>query len=168
MGEFSVFKGEDCGVNFSAAMRTSAGSNTLKMQAMNCPRRAVVGEEFQIVVQVLNSTNHPIDAQLQCRNPLSGENNSRLLSSGGGGLFRQDGEVSRGGAMGLCVVGLTTTNIGRIDSGETIDVPLSIFAVTAGLHDLTGIVLFDLINKREFYPIDEVICTVLVTDDNSE
>ncbi len=195
MGEFSVFRGEDTllkgtatGSSAGTGVATSAGGTVVKMQCMACPSQVRVGELFEVVLRVSNSSQRPIPIRLQCLNSTSNSDvyysaatqtssannnsgSSNRTSSGSNSPVNFNANSSNAAAsatatLGLCVTGLTYVTLGKIEAGEFVDTTLSVFALCPGLHDLQGVYAVDSVTKQRYS--SDSVCKVFVVDSEEE
>jgi hypothetical protein len=63
-------------------------------------------------------------------------------------------------------VGITSRYIDSIDAGASIELPLSVFAASAGLHSLRGLRLLDASNKKLLFSPETELSKVYVAEDD--
>ena len=92
----------------------------INFQCMQCPTSILdVGEQFDITIRVYNYSSRVVSLQLDCKN-------TDLFSVGG-----------------LCFTGLTHQLIGSININDSVDVTVSMCAVTVGLFEIPAITFID-------------------------
>lgn len=67
---------------------------------------------------------------------------------------------------GLIIVGVTSRYFDSIDASASIELPLSVFAASAGLHSLRGLRLLDASNKKQLFSPETEIGKVFITEDD--
>eukprot|EP01034_Spumella_vulgaris_P028356 gene28356-35195_t len=188
MGEFSVFRAEDTLLKGSAggggavSNLSSSNGSVVRTQCIACPSKVTVGQQFEVTLRVSNASPRPIPVRLICLNTTSSNevyysnatcSNTNNANSGtsaktsiGGSTKTGAGDVASPSCLGLCVIGLTYLSLGKIESGEFVDVHLTVFALCAGLHDLQGIYAVDSVTKQRYS--SDSLCKVFVADIDDE
>jgi hypothetical protein len=113
------------------------------------------------------SSNEVYYSNATCSNSNSNINNNGGSSSKTttGGSTKSAVDSAASSCLGLCVTGLTYLSLGKIESGEFVDVNLAVFALCAGLHDLQGIYAVDSVTKQRYS--SDSLCRVFVADSGS-
>lgn len=196
MGEFSLFRAEDTTLKGSLppSATSSGNSSAVKVQCVSSPSEARVGEVFDVRIRVSNASARPMTVRLQCLNSTSsssdvyyssgntGSNSAPSSTSGGnttstrfGGPMGSPANINASNTstapaslpcLGLCVTGLTYYTLGNLGPGESTETSISVCALCAGLHDLTGVFAVDSVTKQRYS--SDSLCKVFVVDSDDE
>lgn len=151
MGEYSVFHGDDTVLKTNSNDGRNSKKDGLTIECMKYPTSVLVGDEFEVIIRISNHTTLTASVRLHCNIPsIDMENSSNETNS------NED--------YGLCVLGVTHTNIGAVDPGEFEDVTLRVYAMNPGLQSLVGLSAIDLSLRREYKA--NSLCKVLVRNES--
>ena len=119
-----------------------SGEKSIRIICINSPAIAIVGIEFDITIRIINETGRPITLNLLTKDLM----NSLPVTE-----------------QGLCVVGLSSLQIGYLDIGEIKDISLRIYPLSSGLHALRNILAIDIDTGNEY--TSGTILKILVNDE---
>ena len=116
-------------------------NNTLFLDVVQSPSEGYVGQEFQITLRLTNYYSYPIMSQIKS---LFEQQYTQLQSQ-------------------LIIIGLSVINVQPLDSGESVEIILSVLPINGGVHSLNGLVAVNVITKSEF--IYNNLCTLMIYDE---
>lgn len=116
-------------------------NNTLFLEVIQSPSEGYVGQEFQITIRLTNYYSYPMISQIRSVS----EQQLQLQQSQ------------------LIIIGLSVLNIPPLDSGESVEITLSVLPLNGGIHTLNGLVAVNTITNLEF--IYNNLCTLMIYDE---
>lgn len=182
MGETSFFRGDDTLIKGNQ-VPTALLPQPIKFLLMQSPARVEVYEEFEITIRLYNTTSYAWPVRLDCPNYITTthshnsivksttESNSR---SGAANQTESEDEFSfelqnpppsnssSTKENSLFFTGVTSTDLGSLDSNEYTDIRISLCATSEGMYDLPPIYAVHSLTKEKYS--SGVLSKVLVQD----
>jgi hypothetical protein len=154
MGERSHYRGEDTVIT-AGYTPVALIPQPIKFILIHCPSKVTVGEEFEVTIQLFNTTSSSWPLRLDCIN-----RNVTVTED----ILQQRPAVSPAEDPGLFFVGVTSRALGSIDPGCSMEFTVSLFAANIGLYDLPMVFAMHA-NTKEKYSSGK-LCKVLVVDNS--
>ncbi len=174
MGETSYFRGDDTLIK-STQVPTALLPQPIKFILMTSPSRVMVHEEFEITIRVFNTTSYAWPIRLDCPNYVTTTHCSNAI------VKHQDNDNDHDefsfvinspaptnsvvSENNLFFTGLTSTDLGSLDSNECTDVRISLCATSEGVYDVPPIYAVHTLTKEKYS--SGSLCRILVLDDLS-
>jgi hypothetical protein len=146
LGEFSIFRGEDTTIKVTQTP-TALLPQPVKFLLVSSPSIVSIGDTFEIIVRIVNTTVYPWPLRLDCPNFLSDDNNNNNNNEEDPGLYFTE---------------ITAMNLGNLESNDFIDVNVTLYASIPGLFDLPYIYAVHAKTKERFS--SGKLCSILVQE----
>ena len=159
-------------INAAAGLLSSDYSKGIRLKCLSVPGAVEVGEEFQVLLRVVNSTSQFIPIALSNRPAPASTSSLRALiplSSAATDSFAGTNS-SAGNAYGtmdhLCLVGKSHIVVGDIKPFSHVDVTLTYYAMSCGLQECRELVAIDTTLGKEYFCGS--LFKILVTDPDQD
>jgi hypothetical protein len=154
MGETSVFRGEDTQIK-SSLTPTALLPQPIKFLLLSAPSRVGMHEQFKIELRLHNTTSYTWPLLLECANNVKTKHVPGAISSADDAETPEDtssnNQISAiSGMKGLYFTGVTSTNLGNINSNEFTDISIYLTAVAEGLHEIPPIFAIHTLTKEKY------------------
>ena len=130
----------------------------IKLKCISVPGSVTVGEEFQVVIRVINSTSQIIPVAIWNKPPTanisSGNTVRNMLSLSQVDAFSGNNNAlsqMHGSLDHLCMVGLSYINMGDLQSFDFKDITLSFYALIPGLLECKEVIALDTSMNKEYH-----------------
>jgi len=145
----SAFAGQSA----SQLVSNIADTKGVQIKSIHVPSRAIVGEEFEVLVRITNNTMQPLTLSLRSKHT-------------GYSTGSSSGQLGYDDMNGLCFVGIATINLGLLAAGESFEKTIQVYPLSAGLHDLKDLVVVDTATLKEYS--SGVLSKIFVSDVEEE
>lgn len=176
MGEASFFRGDDTLIK-NTLTPTGLLPQPIKFLLLKAPSKVKVYEEFEIVLRLYNTTSYAWPIRLDCTNYINTIHSHNTITQHISDDLIYDPfsstvtAVSAPGApvntvitkSSLIFTGITSTDLGSLDSNEFSDITLTLIGTCEGLFDIPAVCAIHSLTKEKYS--SNTLGKVLVLDD---